>query len=145
MMKAFGRLATLLGGTVLAATSFAGSGAQAQTMEERARTAATAAQAKTGTSDALRENYVTPGISGLAISTIDSSATFTPSLSCQKTASLLQVLIQLGATGDITTLANPEIVEQIRHQVQSAKVERGDVPRQLSEAEAEELKSFGNE
>jgi hypothetical protein len=73
-------------------------------MEERARTAATAAQAKTGTSDALRENYVTPGISGQAISTIDSSATFTPSLSCQKTASLLQVLIQPGATGDITTL-----------------------------------------
>jgi hypothetical protein len=79
-------------------------GAQAQTMEERARTAATAAQAKTGTSDALRENYVAPGISGQAISTIDSSATFTPSLSCQKTASLLQVLIQPGATGDITTL-----------------------------------------
>jgi acetyl-CoA synthetase len=48
-------------------------------------------------------------------------------------------------TGDITTLANPEVVEQIRHQVQSAKVERGEVPRELTEAEAEELKSFGSE
>ena len=31
--------------------------------------------------------------------------------------------------GDVTTLANPEIVDDIRHQVQSAKVAKGDVPR----------------
>ena len=37
--------------------------------------------------------------------------------------------------GDITTLANPEIVEQIRHQVQNAKHARGEVPRELTEAE----------
>ncbi len=48
-------------------------------------------------------------------------------------------------TGDITTLANPEIVEKIRHQVQSAKLAKGEVPRQLSEAELAEIKSFGSE
>jgi acetyl-CoA synthetase len=47
--------------------------------------------------------------------------------------------------GDITTLANPEVVEKIRHQVQSAKVAKGEVPRELSEAEAAEIKSFGSE
>src|SRR4249920_2274123 len=47
--------------------------------------------------------------------------------------------------GDTTTLANPEIVDGIRHQVQSAKVSKGEVPRELSEAEYEEIKSFGAE
>jgi acetyl-CoA synthetase len=47
--------------------------------------------------------------------------------------------------GDVTTLANPEIVESIRHQVQSTKVARDDVPRELSQAEAEEIKRFGTE
>jgi acetyl-CoA synthetase len=48
-------------------------------------------------------------------------------------------------TGDITTLANPEVVQKIRHQVQGAKVAKGEVPRELSEAEAAEIKSFGAE
>jgi acetyl-CoA synthetase len=48
-------------------------------------------------------------------------------------------------TGDITTLANPEVVEQIRHQVQSAKVAKGEVPRELTETELAEIKSFGTE
>jgi acetyl-CoA synthetase len=48
-------------------------------------------------------------------------------------------------TGDITTLANPEIVEKIRQQVQSAKHAKGEVPRELSEAELTEIKSFGRE
>jgi acetyl-CoA synthetase len=48
-------------------------------------------------------------------------------------------------TGDVTTLANPEIVDEIRHHVQSAKVARDDVPRQLTEAEFEEIKKFGAE
>jgi acetyl-CoA synthetase len=48
-------------------------------------------------------------------------------------------------TGDITTLANPEIVEKIRHQVQTAKVAKGEVPRELSETELAEIKSFGSE
>ena len=48
-------------------------------------------------------------------------------------------------TGDITTLANPEIVEKIREQVQSAKRAKGEVPRELSETEEHEIKSFGQE
>jgi len=47
--------------------------------------------------------------------------------------------------GDVTTLANPEVVDGIRHQVQSAKVAKGDVPRELTEAEQAEIKSFGAE
>jgi acetyl-CoA synthetase len=47
--------------------------------------------------------------------------------------------------GDITTLANPEVVEKIRHQVQSTKVAKGEVPRQLSETELAEIRSFGSE
>ncbi|HZD66060.1 MAG TPA: acetate--CoA ligase [Acidimicrobiales bacterium] len=45
--------------------------------------------------------------------------------------------------GDITTLANPDVVENIRHQVQSEKVSRGNVPRELSPQELEEIKAFG--
>src|SRR5262249_33372168 len=47
--------------------------------------------------------------------------------------------------GDVTTLANPEVVEGIRHHVQSEKVSKGEVPRELTEAEYEEIKSFGAE
>jgi acetyl-CoA synthetase len=46
--------------------------------------------------------------------------------------------------GDVTTLANPEVVEGIRHRVQSTKVEKGEVPRELTEAEYEEIKAFGD-
>jgi acetyl-CoA synthetase len=45
--------------------------------------------------------------------------------------------------GDVTTLANPEIVDDIRHQVQSQKVASGDVPRELTPQEIEEIKAFG--
>lgn len=45
--------------------------------------------------------------------------------------------------GDTTTLANPEIVEEVRHHVQSEKLAGGDIPRQLSPEELEELKAFG--
>jgi acetyl-CoA synthetase len=45
--------------------------------------------------------------------------------------------------GDVTTLANPEIVDEIREQVQSEKVARGDAPRELSPEEMEEIKAFG--
>jgi acetyl-CoA synthetase len=47
--------------------------------------------------------------------------------------------------GDISTLANPEIVDDIRHRIQSEKLERGDVPRQLTPEEAEEISRFGRE
>jgi len=45
--------------------------------------------------------------------------------------------------GDITTLANPEIVETIRQKVQAEKVKRGELPRELSPQELEEIKKFG--
>ena len=45
--------------------------------------------------------------------------------------------------GDTTTLANPEIVDEIRHQVHSEKVERGEVPRELSAQEQREIAAFG--
>ncbi len=45
--------------------------------------------------------------------------------------------------GDITTLANPEVVEEIRHQVQAAKVAQGQVPRDLTAEEEAEIKAFG--
>jgi acetyl-CoA synthetase len=45
--------------------------------------------------------------------------------------------------GDTTTLANPEIVEDIRSHVQSEKVASGDVPRELTPQEIEEIKGFG--
>jgi len=45
--------------------------------------------------------------------------------------------------GDITTLANPEVVDTIREQVQSEKVKRGERPRELTAKEQEEIKAFG--
>ena len=45
--------------------------------------------------------------------------------------------------GDVTTLANPEIVDQINEHVRAEKVARGDVPRELSEQELAEIKAFG--
>ncbi len=47
--------------------------------------------------------------------------------------------------GDVTTLANPEIVEDIRHHVQAAKAAKGDLPRELTEMEYEEIRKFGEE
>jgi acetyl-CoA synthetase len=47
--------------------------------------------------------------------------------------------------GDITTLANPEVVDQIRHHVQAEKVARGEVPRELTETELAEIRAFGSE
>ena len=45
--------------------------------------------------------------------------------------------------GDITTLANPEIVDGIRRQVQAAKVARGDLPKALSPQALEEIRRYG--
>ena len=47
--------------------------------------------------------------------------------------------------GDTTTLANPEIVEEIRLQVQSAKVKAGLQPPDLPKEVQEELRQFGEE
>jgi acetyl-CoA synthetase len=46
--------------------------------------------------------------------------------------------------GDTTTLANPEIVDEIRQHVQSEKVARGDTPRALSEQEKQEIAAYGH-
>jgi acetyl-CoA synthetase len=45
--------------------------------------------------------------------------------------------------GDVSTLANPEIVDQIRDQVQSEKKARGEDVQELSKSEEEEIKTFG--
>src|SRR3989449_10408643 len=45
--------------------------------------------------------------------------------------------------GDITTLANPEIVETIRQKVQAEKVKRGELPRDLRPQELDEIKKVG--
>jgi acetyl-CoA synthetase len=45
--------------------------------------------------------------------------------------------------GDVTTLANPEIVDQINEHVRAQKVARGEAPRVLSEQELAEIKAFG--
>ena len=47
--------------------------------------------------------------------------------------------------GDVTTLANPEVVDGIRHHVQQAKVAKGESPRELSDVELAEIQAFGNE
>ena len=47
--------------------------------------------------------------------------------------------------GDVTTLANPEIVDGIRRQVQTAKVAKGDTPRELTDTEKAEIQAFGAE
>jgi acetyl-CoA synthetase len=44
--------------------------------------------------------------------------------------------------GDVSTLANPEVVDQIRDQVQAAKKERGEV-KELSKQEEQEIAEFG--
>jgi acetyl-CoA synthetase len=47
--------------------------------------------------------------------------------------------------GDVSTLANPEVVEQIKEQVQNAKKERGEDLQELSRDQAEEIKEFGSQ
>ena len=47
--------------------------------------------------------------------------------------------------GDTTTLANPEVVEAIRQQVQSAKVAAGAVPAGVPDDVVEEIRRFGEE
>ena len=47
--------------------------------------------------------------------------------------------------GDTTTLANPEIVEEIRQSVQGAKVKAGMVPEGVPESAKEEFRRFGED
>ncbi|MEE2885291.1 MAG: acetate--CoA ligase [Chloroflexota bacterium] len=45
--------------------------------------------------------------------------------------------------GDVTTLANPEVVEEIREHVQAAKLKAGKIPEDLPEAMKKEIEQFG--
>jgi len=45
--------------------------------------------------------------------------------------------------GDVTTLANPEVVEEIRVAVQKAKMDAGEVPKDVPKEVLDELRRFG--
>jgi acetyl-CoA synthetase len=45
--------------------------------------------------------------------------------------------------GDTSTLANPEVVDEIRDKVQAAKREKGEQPKELSAQEKEEIAKYG--
>ncbi len=57
---------------------------------------------------------------------------------------VLASISNFAPVGDVTTLANPEIVDSTRSFVQSQKINRGEIPHQLSETELQELKEFGS-
>ncbi|HLI70768.1 MAG TPA: acetate--CoA ligase [Ktedonobacteraceae bacterium] len=57
---------------------------------------------------------------------------------------VLASITNFADVGDVTTLANPEVVEDVRHLVQSQKLTRGEVPRTLTQEEIEEIKLFGS-
>ena len=56
---------------------------------------------------------------------------------------VIAAISNFAEVGDTSTLANPDIVDDIRHHVQSEKLAHGEVPRELSPQEAEEIKAFG--
>jgi len=89
--------------TVIAAAlaTFISGHAMAQSVEDRARSAAEASRAKTSDSDSIQQNYLTPGLSGQPVRTVDNSKLFTPNIACQKTATMLEVLVQPSGTGDL--------------------------------------------
>ncbi|HXZ77051.1 MAG TPA: hypothetical protein VEH31_40130, partial [Streptosporangiaceae bacterium] len=47
--------------------------------------------------------------------------------------------------GDVSTLANPEIVDGIKQRIQRVKLAHGAVPRQLTLEETAEILAFGQE
>lgn len=78
--------------------------AGAQTVEDRARAAATASRKRSGDSEALRRNYVTPGLAAQPIATVDERTRFTPEIACKRSATMLELMVQPAATGDIGRL-----------------------------------------
>ncbi|MBN8818672.1 MAG: hypothetical protein J0I80_08125 [Sphingomonas sp.] len=70
-------------------------------MEDRAKAVADAARAKSSSSEAIQQNYVTPGLAGQPISTVDNSKSFSPNIACQRTATLMELLVQPVSTGDL--------------------------------------------
>lgn len=73
-------------------------------IEDRARAAAQASRATSSDSAALQTHYLTPGLSAQPITTVDGQRSFTPTIACQKSATLLDILVQPSATGDLTTV-----------------------------------------
>jgi len=57
---------------------------------------------------------------------------------------VLASITNFAPVGDVTTLANPEIVDSTRRYVQSEKITRGETPRELSDTELQEIKEFGS-
>jgi hypothetical protein len=114
----------LLGASTFAAARADQPAADRAAVEARARAAAAAAQARSGDSDSLQRTYVTPGLSGQPISTVDGSHSVTANLACQKTASLLEILIQPVASGDIGTIriAHDSDLDGIMDQVSTVPV-----------------------
>jgi acetyl-CoA synthetase len=45
--------------------------------------------------------------------------------------------------GDTSTLANPEVVEEIQEHVQSTKRDKGEVPQDLSAKDKEDIATYG--
>jgi hypothetical protein len=88
-------VATVLAVCLLAVPASAGP------MEDRAKAAADAARSKSADSQALQQNYVTPGLAGQPIASVDGSTSFTPNIACQKSATFMEVLVQPVASGDL--------------------------------------------
>ena len=100
------RLSTSLAGLcVLLAPTAQAQTASTQDMDAGARAAAAASRAKSSDSDAITSNYLTPGLANQPVSTVDSSLSFTPKLACQESATMLELLVQPGESGDITHLS----------------------------------------
>lgn len=104
LLSRLGRLPLALTVVATALATLAGGPVAAQSMEDRARAAAQAARTKSGDSDAIQQNYLSPGLSGQPIATVDGSRSFTSNLACQKTASLMEVLVQPSASGDLAVV-----------------------------------------
>jgi len=81
-----------------------GTAAHAQSMTDRAQTAAAASRARTSDSSSLLQNVVTPGLSGQPIGTVDGKTSFTAALECEKSAKWLELLVQPSASGDLGTV-----------------------------------------
>ena len=97
-------LLLLAGAAMLLSSPLFAQTVEDRALEERARAAAALSRTKSSDSDALRQHYVTPGMSGKPIATVDNKTSFTPTIACQKTSSLMEVLVQPSTTGDIGTV-----------------------------------------
>lgn len=73
----------------------------AQTVQDRATAAATLSRSRSADSKTLLQSYVTPGLSGQPVATLDNKTSFTATLACEKSAKLLEILAQPSATGDL--------------------------------------------